>query len=189
MSATPRILAFAGSARRDSLNKKFLAIAVAVAREAGGEVTHLDLNDLPLPLYHGDLEEADGLPDNVKKLVALITQHDALLVASPEYNSMFTPLLKNTVDWCSLAEENPFTGKVAAVISASPGAYGGIRSLQLAQQLLLKLGCHVVPGQCALPHAGKAFDAAGKLLDARAEKSLRTLVTQLVATTTRLRAG
>jgi chromate reductase len=186
MSAQPRILAFAGSARRESLNKKFLAAAVAIAREAGGEVTLLDLHDLPLPLYHGDLEEASGLPDNAKKLVGLITQHDALLVASPEYNSMFTPLLKNTIDWCSLADENPFTGKVAAVISASPGAYGGIRSLQLAQQLLLKLGCHVVPGQCALPHAGKAFDATGRLTDARAEKSVRALMTTLVATTKKI---
>lgn len=189
MSTAPRILAFAGSARRDSLNKKFLAVAVAATREVGAEVTHLDLNDLPLPLYHGDLEDESGLPENAKKLVALILQHDGLLVASPEYNSMFTPLLKNTIDWCSLADENPFPGKVAAVISASPGAFGGVRSLVLAQQLLLKLGCHVVSGQCALPAANKAFDAAGKLTDARTEKSMRALVTQFVATATRMRVG
>lgn len=189
MPAALRILAFAGSARRESLNKKFLAVAVAAAREAGGEVTPLDLNDLPLPLYHGDLEAESGLPENAKKLVALVTQHDALLIASPEYNSMFTPLLKNTIDWCSLADENPFTGKVAAVISASPGAYGGIRSLQLAQQLLLKLGCHIVPGQCALPHASKAFDAAGRLTDPRAEKSVRELMKELVATAARFGAS
>jgi len=182
----PRILAFAGSARRESLNKKLLTVAVTVAREAGAEVTYLDLNDLPLPLYHGDLEDAGGLPDNAKKIVALLAQHDALLVASPEYNSMFTPLLKNTLDWCTRADDDPFPGKVAAVISASPGAYGVLRSLQLAQQLLLKLGCHVVPGQCALPHADKAFDATGRLTDARAEKSVRALVTALVATTRKL---
>ena len=189
MPAALRILAFAGSARRESLNKKFLAVAVTAAREAGGEVTPLDLNDLPLPLYHGDLEAESGLPENVQKLIALITSHDALLIASPEYNSMFTPLLKNTLDWCTRAEENPFTGKIAAVISASPGAFGGVRSLVLVQQLLLKLGCHVVPGQCALPHANKAFEADGKLTDARTEKSLRSLVQQLVATTGHLRAG
>ena len=185
MSAKPRILAFAGSARRDSLNKKFLAVAVAAAREAGADVTHLDLNDLPLPLYHGDLEDENGLPENAKKLVALIAQHDGLLIASPEYNSMFTPLLKNTLDWCTRADDDPLPGKVAAVISASPGAFGGVRSLVLAQQLLLKLGCHLVPGQCALPHAGKAFDADGKLTDARTEKSLRSLMTALVATAAR----
>src|SRR5476651_173129 len=180
MPASPRILAFAGSARRESLNRKFLAVAVQAARDAGGEVTLLDLNDYVLPLYHGDLEEAEGMPANATKLVALIAQHDALLIASPEYNSMFTPLLKNTLDWCTRADDDPFPGKVAAVISASPGAFGGVRSLVLAQQLLLKLGCHVVPGQCALPHADKAFDAAGKLTDARAEKSVRALMAALV---------
>jgi len=184
----PRILAFSGSARRESLNKKFLAVAVAAAREAGGEVTLIDLNDYALPLYHGDLEDAQGLPENAKKLTALIAQHDALLIASPEYNSMITPLLKNTIDWCTRAEDDPFPDKVAAVISASPGPYGGVRSLKLAQQLLLHLGCHVVPGQCALLHADQAFDATGALTDARAAKSVRALVALLVATATRLRA-
>jgi NAD(P)H-dependent FMN reductase len=180
MAKPPRILAFSGSARRESLNRKFLAVAVAAARESGGDVTLLDLNEYVLPLYHGDLEDTGGLPENAQKLVALINQHDALLVASPEYNSMITPLLKNTIDWCTRADDDPFPGKVAAVISASPGGFGGVRSLVMAQQLLLKLGCQVVPGQCALPQAGKAFDVAGKLLDARAEKSVRALMSALV---------
>jgi NAD(P)H-dependent FMN reductase len=183
MSSVPRILAFAGSARRESLNRKFLVVAVDAAREAGAEVTLLDLNELPLPLYQGDLEDASGMPENAKKLVALIAAHDALLVASPEYNSMFTPLLKNTLDWCTRADDDPFPGKIAGVISASPGAFGGVRSLVLTQQLLLKLGCHVVPGQTALPHAGKAFDVAGKLVEPRALQSVNTFVAALVATT------
>jgi chromate reductase len=186
MPAMPRILAFAGSARRESLNRKFLAVAVAATREAGGEVTLLDLNDYALPLYHGDLEDASGWPEAAAKLTKLIAEHDALLIASPEYNSMITPLLKNALDWCTRGDDDPFPGKVAAVISASPGGFGGVRSLVMAQQLLLKLGCHVVPGQCALPNASKAFDAAGKLLDARAEKSVRALVAALVATTKKI---
>ena len=186
MPTAPRIFAFAGSARRESLNRKFLAVAVAAAREAGGEVTLVDLNDYVLPLYHGDLEDASGLPETAAKLTKFIAEHDALLIASPEYNSMITPLLKNTFDWCTRGDDDPFPGKVAAVISASPGGFGGVRSLVMTQQLLLKLGCHVVPGQCALPNASKAFDAAGKLLDARAEKSVRALVAALVATTKRL---
>jgi chromate reductase len=185
----PRILAFAGSARRDSLNRKFLAVAVQAAREAGAEVTLLDLNEYVLPLYHGDLEDASGLPENAAKLVGLIAAHDALLIASPEYNSMITPLLKNTIDWCTRADDDPFPGKVAAVISASPGGFGGVRSLVLAQQLLLKLGCHVVPGQTALPQAGKAFDAEGKLTDARAFKSVQALVGSLIATAKTLAAS
>jgi len=186
MPTAPRILAFSGSARRESLNRKFLAVAVQATRDAGGEVTLLDLNDYVLPLYHGDLEDAEGMPANATKLIDLITRHDALLIASPEYNSMITPLLKNTIDWCTRGDDNPFTGKVAAVVSASPGAYGGVRSLQLAQQLLLKLGCHVVPGQATLPHADQAFDDHGALKDPRGFKAVQTLATELVRTAARL---
>ena len=179
MASRIRILAFAGSARRESLNRKFLAFAVQAAGEAGCEVTLLDLNEYSLPLYHGDLEDREGLPQNAAKLIALVTGHDALLVASPEYNSMMTPLLKNTIDWCSRGDSNPFEGKAAAVISASPGPFGGVRSMNQAQQLLLKLGCRVVPGQCVLMHAGKAFDGEGRLTDERAQKSARALVAAL----------
>jgi NAD(P)H-dependent FMN reductase len=100
-------------------------------------------------------------------------------VASPEYNSMITPLLKNTIDWCTRSDDNPFEGKLAAVISASPGALGGVRSLVMAQQLLLKLGCQVVSGQCFLPDAGRAFDAGGRLTDAKIHKSVKALMEKL----------
>jgi NAD(P)H-dependent FMN reductase len=145
-------------------------------------VTLADLNELSLPLYHGDLEDKGGLPENAVKLIGLITSHRGLLIASPEYNSMITPLLKNTIDWCSRADDNPFEGRIAAVISASPGMLGGIRSLAMAQALLLKLGCQVVPGQCFLAHAGKAFDAGGRLIDAHAEKSLKGHIAKLART-------
>lgn len=188
MAHAPRVLAFSGSARRESLNRKLLAAAVEATRAAGGEVTLLDLNELPLPLYHGDLEDAEGLPPNAATLIDLITTHDALLIASPEYNSMFTPLLKNTLDWCTRGETNPFVDKVAAVISASPGALGGVRSLKLTQQLLLHLECHVVPGQTFLPQADKAFDGDGRLTNARTLKSIQALADRLIATTRRFRS-
>jgi chromate reductase len=188
MANAPRILAFSGSARKESLNRKFLAVAVRAVTEAGAQVTLLDPAEIEMPLYNGDLEDAQGLPANAAKLIGLVTSHGALLIASPEYNSMITPMLKNTIDWCSRADTNPFEGKVAAVISASPGIYGGVRSLQLAQQLLLKLGCHVVPGQCVLPHAAKAFDADGKLIDAHAQKAVQEMAAKLVQTASRLTA-
>jgi chromate reductase, NAD(P)H dehydrogenase (quinone) len=183
---SPKILAFSGSARRESLNKKLLAVAVQAVREAGGEVTLVELRDFALPLYDGDLEEAQGMPAGAVKLVELIAAHDGLLIASPEYNSMITPLLKNTVDWCSRADENPFEGKVAAVVSASPGALGGIRSLKMAQQLLLHLGCHVVPGNTLLPQAHKAFGADGVLTEERTLRSVKALAGALVATARKL---
>lgn len=183
MSTSVSVLAFSGSARRESLNRKLLVAAVEETRAAGGEVTLIDLNEFAMPLYHGDLEDEQGLPENATKLIELITRHDALLIASPEYNSMISPLLKNTIDWCTRGDANPFTGKVAAVVSASPGVFGGVRSLKMAQQLLLHLGAIVVPGQTALPHADKAFDASGALIDGRMAKSLKSLATLLVGTT------
>ncbi|HZZ20048.1 MAG TPA: NAD(P)H-dependent oxidoreductase [Opitutaceae bacterium] len=182
-----RILAFAGSARRESFNRKFLAVAADAARAAGCEVTVIDLNEYELPLYHGDLEDKDGLPPNAARLITLITSHQGLLVASPEYNSMITPLLKNTIDWCTRADDNPFESKVAAVISASPGALGAVRSLVMAQTLLMKLGCIVVPGQCHLANASKAFDGSGKLIEGRNVKSVEALVAKLFQITSKFR--
>lgn len=185
--ATPiRILAFSGSARRESLNKKLLAVTVAAVRAAGAEVTLVDLTDLPLPLYNGDLEDADGMPANALKLIGLIQSHPALLIASPEYNSMNTPLLKNSIDWCTRGDDNPFIGKVAAVVSASPGQFGGVRSMTLARSLLLHLGCHVVPAQCFLPKAHEAFDESGALKDPRSQKMVTALAAALVQTATKL---
>jgi len=180
MATSPKILAFSGSSRRESLNQKFLDAAVEAVRAAGGEVTTINLKDYPLPIYDGDFEDAHGLPENARKLVDLVKAHAGLLIASPEYNSMNTPLLKNTVDWCTRADDDPFPGRVAAVISASPGQFGGIRSLKLAQQLLLHLGCHLVPAQPSLPQANKAFDAAGKLTNERSQKALVEMAAKLV---------
>lgn len=186
MATPPKILAFAGSARRDSLNRKLLAAVVDAARAAGAEVTVLDLNDYALPLFHGDLEDAQGLPENAAKLIAQIAAHRALLIASPEYNSQLTPLLKNTLDWCTRGETDPFEGRVAAVVSASPGNFGGIRSMTLARQLLVHLGCHVIPAQCVLPQAHKAFDAEGQLIEPRALKAAQAVAAELVRTATAL---
>lgn len=186
MPNPPRILAFAGSARRESFNKKLLAAVVEATRVGGAAVTVLDLNDLPMPLYHGDLEDAEGMPPNAQKFVDLVLAHDGLLIASPEYNSQMTPLLKNTIDWSTRGDVNPLSGKVAAVVSASPGNFGGIRSMTLARALLVHLGCIVVPAQCILPHADKAFDEKGALKDERVRKSADAVAQELVRLTTKL---
>ncbi len=177
---SPRILAFAGSARRASYNRQLLAVAVAAAQAAGATVTLLDLNEFVLPLYNGDLEDAQGQPEAAQRLVALIAAHDALLIASPEYNSQVTPLLKNTLDWCSRAENDPFPGKVGAVISASPGPYGALRSAAMAHQLLDRLGVLVVPATCNVSKAGEAFDEAGQLKSERNLQQIRKVAQALV---------
>lgn len=184
---SPKILAFAGSARRDSVNKKLLADAVTLARDLGSDVTHLDLADFEMPLYDGDREAAEGLPEAAKRLKALMLQHDRLLLACPEYNSSITPLLKNTIDWCTRTEteDEPalrcFQGKVAGLISASPGALGGLRSLRHVREILANIGVFVVPAQYALASAYEAFAPDGTLHDERARQAIRKVLRQLIS--------
>lgn len=165
-----RILAFAGSARTASLNKRLAATVSEGARAAGAEVTLIDLRDYPLPLYDGDLEAASGLPKGALELKALFAAHRGLLLACPEYNSSITPLLKNTLDWLSRAApgEKPlaaFEGKVAGLVAASPGALGGLRGLVHVRAILSNLRVLVVPEQVAVSNAAQAFDDAGHLRD------------------------
>jgi chromate reductase len=182
--ATPRILAFAGSTRRDSFNRKVLPIAVAGAREAGAEVTLIELSDYELPLFNQDLE-ASNPPPNQAKLKQLFLDHQGLLIASPEYNSSITPLLKNTLDWVSrpaAGEQNiaAFKGKAAGLISASPGALGGLRGLVHLRSLLGNIDVLVIPTQTAVPKAMDAFADDGSLKDPKQQASVK-LVGQKLA--------
>ena len=99
-----KILAFAGSSRKESFNKKLLKIAVLGVKEQGGYVTLIDLVDYPMPIFNQDLEQEQGIPENARKLKQLMVEHNAFIIASPEYNSTFSPLLKNVIDWASRAE-------------------------------------------------------------------------------------
>jgi chromate reductase len=187
--AMPKILAFSGSIRRDAWNRKLIQVAVDATRAAGGDVTLIDLADYPLPLYNGDLEDRDGLPDNAQRLKALFKDHDALLISSPEYNSSIPPLLKNTLDWVSREWQGesglvPYQNKVAAILAASPGTFGGMRMLPHLRQILNTLGVMVLPGQFSLPHADQAFDPENGALKSPAR--LHSLVLELVNTTTAL---
>lgn len=189
---TAKILAFAGSARAGSFNKKLVAIAAASARAAGGDVTAIDLRDYPMPLYDGDLEASSGLPEHAKRLKALFLAHDGLLLACPEYNSSITPLLKNTIDWVSRPAPGEgslacFEGKVALLLAASPGALGGLRGLVAVRSILGNIGVVVLPGQLAVGTAGQAFDDAGALKDAKQAATLAKLAGQLVTTVKKLK--
>lgn len=191
MSKIPKLLAFSGSTRSGSFNSKTVAIAAEGARKAGAEVKVVDLKDYTLPIYNGDLEEAEGLPEKAAKLQALFAECDGFLIASPEYNGFFSPLLKNTLDWISRlpdAAPSPFDGKVAAIMSASPGGLGGMRGLVHVRQLLTNLGVIVLPDQVAISSAYKAFDESGKLTDERKAKQLEALGAQLVDLAAKLKA-
>lgn len=189
MSA-PRVLVMSGSARQGSLN---LQLAMAATRElerAGAAVTPVDLRALSLPIYDADIE-ARGMPDGARTLRRLFAEHEALLLVSPEYNGFPTPLLINALDWASrpVAEDGlpsgpaAMSGTVAGLLSASPGALGGLRSLLFTRQFLqMNLGMLIVPEQFGLGSADKAFDAAGALIDAKAHAAVVKVVQAVLRT-------
>jgi chromate reductase, NAD(P)H dehydrogenase (quinone) len=189
----PRILALAGSLRRESFNKKLVAIAAHGAREAGAEVTLLDLKDFPLPLFDQDLEAEQGVPENGKKLKKLFIDHDGLLIASPEYNSSFPAVLKNAIDWVSRpAPGEPslvaFRGKVATLMSASPGALGGLRGLVHVRSILGNIGVTVLPDQIAVAKAHEAFQPDGSLIDPKQQAGIEGLGKTLASFLLKLKA-
>jgi chromate reductase, NAD(P)H dehydrogenase (quinone) len=168
--AQVKVLAFAGSTRTASYNKKLIKIAMRGAKAAGGEVTYLDLRDLDLPLYDGDLEESRGLPPGARHFKDLLIASDAILISSPEYNSSISGALKNAIDWASrpVPGEKPleaFRGKVAGLLAASPGMLGGLRGLVTVRSILSNIHVIVLPEQLAVSQAHHAFDENGDLKD------------------------
>ncbi len=182
-----RILVFGGSLRADSFNQKLATIAAAAATAAGADVTLIALRDYRMPIFDEDLETEEGMPENAAKLKALFAENDGLIIASPEYNSGITAALKNAIDWVSRAtsEDEPplavLKGKTAAILAASPGGYGGARSLAQLRPLLENIQITVLEDQVTIPKAHEAFDAEGNLLDASQQEAVKSLAAALVS--------
>lgn len=193
MTNSPKILAFAGSARTASLNKKLVKIAVQGAQEANADVTYIDFRDFPMPLYDQDMEEKEGLPETVLQFKQLMKTHQGLLIASPEYNSSISPLLKNAIDWASRPEpgEPPlaltcFRDKVAVLMSTSPGGTGGLRGLVHVRAILGNIGVLVLPDQKTIANAYQAFDQNGNLTDEKQQMAVKNLGSQLATVLAKL---
>jgi chromate reductase, NAD(P)H dehydrogenase (quinone) len=181
MSDKPRILAFAGSLRKDSYNKKLVKIAIKGAEEAGAQVTYIDLKDYPLPIYDQEIEDSQGLPANALKLKQLMESHDGFLISCPEYNSSMSAVFKNTIDWVSRQAKPDevylcaFIDKVVTLMSASPGALGGMRCLVHVRSMFSNINSIVLPQQKSIHNAGKAFKEDGSLVDAKQEEEVKNL--------------
>ena len=185
-----KILAFAGSTRTDSFNKKLLHRAVAIGHSLGATINLIDLRNYPLPLYDGDLETNEGLPDNAKKLKALFLESQGLLLACPEYNSSISAVLKNTIDWVSRPDDLEyliyFKNKLVSLMSASPGALGGLRGLQTERSIFTNIGSIVLPTQTTLANAQEKFTPDGMLTDDKKEKALQNQMKEFIETLTKL---
>lgn len=183
-----KLLVFAGSTRQLSFNRRLAAAAASMARASGADVTHIELADFDVPMYNADLE-AQGTPPDVMRLKALLHDHPAWIICTPEYNASYPALLKNTLDWVSSpVKGNPewtdgfksSRGTVVGVLSASPGALGGLRSQSHLAPLLINLECWLAPKNFALGRAGEAFAADGSLVDERARKSVQAVIDQVL---------
>lgn len=186
-----RVLVIPGSRRTGSHNRKLAALALRLVREAGGEATLADLSEFEMPLYDGDLEAAEGLPEGALRLKEVVDAHDAVIFAAPEYNASLTPLLKNAIDWTSRPTDgrqpdNPWANRVGLLLSASPGALGGLRGLVHLRAVLERLGVWVMPQTLAVGTAHKAFDRDGNLDEGR-QATLQGLIRRLLASTPSLR--
>lgn len=179
-----RILGFAGSARKASFNKMLVRAALQGCEAAGANTTFLDLRDYPLPIYDGDEEAANGLPENVVRLQEIFRAHDAFVIGTPEYNGYITPLLKNTLDWITRSPEaapdlSPFEGKYAALLAASPGPLGGVRVIPMVRGLLNNLGVTVIANPIAIRSAYENFNESGELTNEAYAKRVSALGNEL----------
>lgn len=189
---TVRILAFAGSARKQSFNRRLVGAAAEMARAHGAEVSLINLGDLNLPMFDEDTESAGGLPPGVRKLKDLMLGHDGFLIACPEYNSSITPLLKNAIDWATRPApgEAPlacFKHKTCALLATSPGALGGLRGLVHVRAILSGIGTIVLPDHFALAKGHEALDEQGKFKDDKQKAAVEGVVKALVSITGRLK--
>ncbi len=185
MVNAPRILALAGSTRRESYNKRLVQIAAAATRVAGADTTLIDLADYPMPLYDGDLEGEFGIPEHAMRLKRLMLEHTGILLACPEYNGSISAVLKNAIDWTSRKADDEsnlqcFKGKIVSLMSASPGRLGGLRGLVHVRAILGGMGCIVLPDQVAVMGANKAFNENGTLQDESLQQNVERLGRGLV---------
>ncbi|MFK7777904.1 MAG: NAD(P)H-dependent oxidoreductase [Gimesia sp.] len=193
MSFQPRILAFAGSTREKSFNKQLVAVAAKGASEAGAEVTLINLQDFPMPLFDEDLEAKEGKNEYAIQFKKLLIDCDGILISSPEYNGSLSAVLKNAIDWATRADEGEapgslpaFRGKVVSLMSASPGGVGGLRGLVHVRAILGGLGCIMLPAQTAVPGVHTAFDDSGNLKDEKRQQQIMNQGQELTQFITRL---
>ncbi|HCE29936.1 MAG TPA: NADPH-dependent FMN reductase [Comamonadaceae bacterium] len=192
-----KLLVFAGSTRQHSFNRRLAHAAAGMARDAGAEVTLLELSDFDIPLYNADLE-ARGTPADVLRLKQVLFDHPAWIICSPEYNGSYTALLKNTIDWASSPVKGDpvwqdgtrsFRSKVVGMLSASPGALGGLRSQSHLAPLLINLECWLAPKAFALGQAGSAFDDSGALVQEAHRERVRGVIEQVLWASGRLQGS
>jgi chromate reductase len=168
------LLGLSGSLRKASLNRQLILEAARLFQP--GQFIEGDLN---LPLYDGDLEDAEGIPTSVQALADQIAQADAIVISTPEYNQSLSGVLKNALDWVSRTQGSPWKGKPVALMSATAGRSGGARGNYALRLAMQPFRTHLLQGECLLAGAAKEFDADGMLTGETPVKLLSGLMDDL----------
>jgi NAD(P)H-dependent FMN reductase len=171
-----RFLAFSASLRAESYNTRLARLAARLIEEHGGTVDAAAMAEFDCPSYDQDAQTRDGIAPGALELRRRLEASDAFVIASPEYNSSMPGLLKNAIDWTSRIRPQPFNGRHALLLSASPSMVGGNRGLWALRMPLEHLGARVYPDMFSLASAHQAFAPDGRIangeLGARLEKTI-----------------
>lgn len=185
LERVPQIVILSGSNREGSFNKKLALLAVDLLKEKGIVAQYIDLNLYPLPHYDGDLE-MKGQPESAKKLQKIFQNADAVIIATPEYNSSIPGVLKDTIDWLSRSDQGEpttiaFKDKAALLLSASPGKGGGKRALVHLRAILEDVHMKVFLETFSLGSAYSAFETQGNLKDYHQENHLKNILNHFLS--------
>ena len=186
LAAPPKTaITICGSLRRDSINEVLRKHMSAKLREAGVEVTDLDLSEFEMPIFNEDIELAGETPEAAKRLAAMFGSYDIVLIISPEYNGGVTPLIANVISWVSREKPNPFKHAIFGIGGVSNGKYATIFALSHLRDSLSKIGALVVPTLLGLGPHPDVFDENGE----PNEGSIKWKVGQMVRELTHFSRG
>jgi chromate reductase len=174
-----RILGIVGSLREDSYNAKLLRAAGELVDAAGVEfVAYERLKAVPPYDQDDDVEPA---PEAVSRLRDTVSSADAILFATPEYNSSVPGQLKNALDWVSRPiATNPLRNVPVAVIGASTGMFGAVWAQAELRKVAAAIGARVLEVDLPVGHAHTRFDDDGNLTDETIREQLAAVVGSLI---------
>lgn len=165
-----KLLGISGSLRAESVNTKLIRAAAVHFGEA-----RLNFADIRFPLFDADLEDAKGIPSEVLKTANEISDADAIIMSTPEYNQSMTGVLKNALDWISRVDGNPWEAKPMAIMAATGGRSGGGRANFALRLAMVPFRPLIVPApEVLVPFARKGFNEDGSLIDTAIDQRLKT---------------
>ena len=175
-----RFLVFSASCREGSLNTRLATLAASTIEAQGGIVDLASMRDFHVPAYEADRERSDGFPPGADELRRRLLASDAFVIASPEYNASMPGTLKNAIDWVSRFRPQPFHERHGLLVSASPSMVGGNRGLWALRVPLEHLGARIFPDMFSLARAHEAFDAGGRIADARLQERFDATISAFI---------